>query len=190
VKGLAALVACVASATSAFAQEERPAPPVAALVSANAALDVVLNKVCLPAILEVRSIEELARANYMLPVDAEHIGANAGANDRAWRLGSMADASVVAWADGSCMAGVEDGSPDELRDAALAALAALGFAPGRSEIVDRGRSARVTYCTQGSPPVVAAITTAVRRGRRAAFVATVFRARAAAPSFCAAEVSQ
>jgi hypothetical protein len=170
------------AATTSARAEEASSPPWRALTSAKAALDVAFGRVCLPAILESGSIEQRALGAYMAPVSARGLGAiGATEADKAWRLGSMAEVSVVAWSDGSCSVSIGRGDAAELSSAVRAALAARseGFVEGQTAAVDSGRGVRTAYCTPQSPPVVVGVTTPAPHTRRPALVATIFRARGA-----------
>lgn len=104
---------------------------------------IALAKVCLPAILQARSIETLATAEGML--SSRPLGGG-----KAWRLGMAEPAYAVAWGDGSCTAIVEKGAPATLRAMAEREILARpeGFKLGSATIVEDGRLERTIYCAR------------------------------------------
>ena len=177
----------------ALALQTDPAPlpkarepaPWGALLSAEAAMDVAFTKVCLPAMLESRSIEDLAVANRMIAVSSRDAGA--GPQDKVWRLASLGRVYVVAWADGACSSSSERGDATKLAERVLAALrgAGVAMAPGAAGEPAANGGRRDVWCGPGPNPVVLAVTTrADKRSRRPAILTTLFKARSPAPPFC------
>jgi hypothetical protein len=180
------LVGCISAGTA-----SRPA----ALFSADAALATAFDDGCALAILEGRSIEELARAKewaQMRPEDAASVGL--GPNDKGWLLPSVANVSVAGWADGSCSVSVSSGDSASHRAHLLRTLQDRGLTmtPGLVDPAARG-GVRTTYCSAESPPhVLAVIIPGPGPGadeERQALVATLFRAQGLSPSFCGARPS-
>ena len=182
-------VAVLLSASAAAADEPRlPSEPTpwAALTSPEAAMKVAFEKVCLRAMLENRSVGQVAVANMLLKVDARPAGATAA--DQAWRLASLGRVFVVAWQDGSCSSSSERGDPDVLSRQVLAAAMDHGLTlrQGQTYPANDGGE-RVAWCSEGPQPWVLAITTRRRdKGRRPAIVTTLFKAKGDAPEFCRA----
>lgn len=160
-----------------------PEPPTGAMFSAKEALRIVFDDVCAPAIVEGKSIETLARARSMIEVDAS--GANASVGDREWRLASLGYASVMAWADGTCMISVEEGDSNSHSAYLVSSMTARGvkLIKGKTTPAANG-GANTAWCTSESRPVVLGIITPTQAGKRAAVVANLFRARETMPDFC------
>jgi len=167
-------------ASAATAQERGPAPWVA-LTSPTAAMQVVFDRICLTAVMEGRSIDDLAYENHLVSVSPRSTGSPTA--ERAWRLGSWSSVYVVVLPNGGCSASVEAGNPGGLNAAALAAMQARApFTAGQS--IETNDAERTAWCTEEAQrPVVVALLKKVR-GRRNAFVANVFRAEADRPTFC------
>lgn len=108
---------------------------------------VALGRVCLPAILEARPIETLAKAAGMAPIPATAVGASAA--DKAWGL-SNPDAIAIAWTDGSCTAVLPRGDKDAARAMAEKEILARpeGFKRGVTVLADGDRVERTAYCAQ------------------------------------------
>ena len=159
-------------------------PPWSSLTSPTAALKVVLDEVCLPAILEDRPIGELAEARYLRPVSPASTGSPSAV--AAWRLGSWHTIHVMELPNGGCSVSLAAGDADELAAAAVGMMEARApFAPGLVAPTRDGNAENTAWCTpEATRPVVAGV---VRRigGRRAALLVNVFRAQDARPSFCA-----
>lgn len=163
------------------AQERQP-EPWGALVSPIAAMQVVFDKICLTAVREGRSIEQLSLDNHLRPVRPRTTGSPTATG--AWRLASYSQVYAMALPDGACSASVEAGEADGLNAAALEILAAHGdFRPSAPEQVNGAE--RIAWCTSEAHPLVVVLLRKTGR-RRHAFVANVFRARAERPSFCPA----
>lgn len=158
-------------------------PPWASLTSPTAALEVVLNEVCLPAIMDGRSIRELAEARYLRPVSPASTGSPSAV--AAWRLGSWHSIYVMELPNGGCSASIEAGEADDLAAGAVAMLKARApFAPGLVQPTADGNAENTAWCTpEAVRPVVAGI---LRRtaGRRVALLVNVFRAQNTRPPFC------
>lgn len=159
------------------------APPWASLTSPTAALTVVLDEVCLPAVMDGRPIRELAVARYLRPVAPATTGSPMAVS--AWRLASWHNIHVMELLNGGCSASIEAGDPEDLAAAAVAMLKARGaFAAGAVTPTADGDAENTAWCTpEASQPVVAGV---VRRtgGRRVALLLNLFRARDARPAFC------
>ena len=172
-------------ASPASPRQERGPAPFSALTSPTAALKVAFDEVCLPSVLEGRSLEELARQRYLVPVNPRSTGSSTAT--AAWRLASYSHVYVVALPGGGCSVGVEGGDPDGLNAAAIEMMQArAAFAPAAPEPVDNGKAERTAWCTpEANRPYFIAL---LRRtsGRRNAFVANVLRAQGLRPSFCPA----
>lgn len=134
----------------------------------------------MPYIFDRRSFESVAEYEYLLPVASR--AANAGANDKVWRLASLNPVYAVAWADGTCSTYAEGGDPEKLRAMAEAVILARpeGFTKGREGIERGGQFLRTVYCaTLGEERLVASITSPgpkAARGQRA-LSSTVYRAQ-------------
>ena len=167
-------------APAASAQQRGPAPW-AALTSPTAAMEVVFDRICLAALMEGRSIDDLAYENHLVSVNPRSTGSPTA--ERAWRLGSWSTVYVMALPNGACSASVEAGNPEGLNAAAIAAMQARApFTAGQTSLTNDAE--RTAWCTgEAQRPVVVALLKKVR-GRRDAFVANVFRAQADRPSFC------
>jgi len=170
-------------ATGTERAEKGPAPW-AALVSPSAALKVVVEEVCIPAILDGGSIEQLALSRYMLPVDPRRAGSPSAT--RAWRLASYSDIHVFELPNGGCSASVEAGSAEELASAAVSALRARRPDFRAGLVQSSGGAERTAYCTDGERPFVAAVVRKTARSRDTAFLLNLFRAESDRPSFCPA----
>lgn len=109
---------------------------------------IALARVCLPGILERKSIANLARDQRMVPMPATSVGA--GASDKVWRLGFSEPVYAVAWADGSCTVIVDRGDAAVLRAAAEAEIRARreGFQLGETGEADGGRVSRTIHCAR------------------------------------------
>lgn len=153
--------------------------PWGALVSATRAGEIVLQDVCLPAIAEGRSLEELASTQRLVPMPPR--AAKVGPNDRVWRMGSLRGVYAVGWADGACTTFVDQGNSPELSQMAEGVILARpeGFTRGRTEVVNAGKVQRTIFCARTpSGRIVASIATPVgqvERGTRA-LASTVYRA--------------
>jgi hypothetical protein len=180
------ILTCLAAALLLSACGTTPSEtPTGAMFSAEAALKVVFDEVCAPAILEGKSVETLARAKSMIEVDAT--GLNARKDDREWRLATIGYASVMAWADGTCMISVEQGEPASHRAHLLSSIAARGIKLARGKTISANGGANTAYCTADAQPLVLGIITPAPGGaRRTAIVANLFRAKDAKPDFCQA----
>lgn len=182
---LAAGLALSACASSTAPPRGDGSPPWSSLTSPTAALTVVLDEVCLPAIMEGRSIRELAEARYLRPVSPASTGSPSAV--AAWRLGSWHSIYVMELPNGGCSASLEAGDADDLAAEAVNMLKArAAFAPGRAAPTQDGNAENVAWCTpEARRPVVAGV---LRRtgGRRVALLVNVFRAQDARPPFCPA----
>lgn len=158
-------------------------PPWSSLTSPTAALTVVLDEVCLPAVMDGRPIRELAEARYLVPVSPASTGSPSAV--AAWRLGSWHNIHVMALPNGGCSASLEAGDADGLAAEAVRMLQArAAFAPGLVTTTADGNAENTAWCTpEARRPVVAGV---VRRtgGRRVALLLNVFRAQDARPAFC------
>ncbi len=165
------------------APQERGPAPFAALTSPTAALKVAFDEVCLPAVLEGRSLEDLAHQRYLVPVNPRSTGSPTAT--AAWRLASYSHVYVVALPGGGCSVAVEGGDPEGLNAAAIAMMKAwAAFAPAAPEPTADGKAERTAWCTpEANRPYFIAL---LRRtsGRRNALVANVQRAQGLRPSFC------
>lgn len=181
-------VAAAAALLSGCASSPTPttgdgAPPWSSLTSPTAALKVVLDEVCLPAVMDGRPIRELAEARYLVAVSP----ASTGSPDAvaAWRLGSWHNVYVMELPNGGCSLSLEAGDADDLAVAAVDMLKArAAFAPGLVAPTSDRNGENTAWCTpEATRPVVAGV---VRRtgGRRVALLVNVFRARDARPPFC------
>ena len=168
---------CTASAT----RPTRP-EPWSALTSPTAAMSIVFSDVCMTAVRDGSSIEALALDHWLRPVSPASTGSPTAT--AAWRLASYSNVFVMALPDGGCSASVEAGDPQALQDAAAALTTRHGvFIRGQTVVGDDNH--RTAWCTgEAQRPLIAVL---VRRtnGRRAAFVANVFRAERDRPGFCA-----
>lgn len=164
------------------AGQERQPEPWGALVSPTAAMRVVFEKVCLTALKDGRSIEQLALDNHLRAVRPRTTGSPTATG--AWRLPSYSEVYAMALPDGACSASVEAGDADGLNAAAVEILAAHGdFQPSAPEQVNGAE--RIAWCTSEAHPLVVVLLRKTGR-RRHAFVANVFQARAERPPFCPA----
>ena len=126
--GVAALAVTLMASGCATGTASGPdAPPYGALVSPTAAMEVVFNEVCLPAILENQSIETLALQRFMRPVGVRETGSDQAV--AAWRLASYSEVYVMQLPNGGCSASVDAGDPDALNARALELLARGGRSP-------------------------------------------------------------
>ncbi len=182
VLGILATAGCASGTSS--GQDTNPAPW-GALVSPTAAMELVFNEVCLPAILENQSIEALALKRLMRPVGVRETGSSQAV--AAWRLASYSKVYVMQLPNGGCSASVEAGDADELNARALELLAVRrGFVAGASVETRGGDAVNTPYCSpEADRPVIVGL---VRKtgGRGPAFLANVFRAQGPRPPFCAA----
>jgi hypothetical protein len=158
-------------------------PPWSSLTSPTAALTVVLDEICLPAIMDGRPIRELAEARYLRPVPPESTGSPSAV--AAWRLASWHHIYVMELPNGGCSFSLEAGEADDLAAETVNRLKARAdFAPGRVAPTADGNGENTAWCTpEMRRPVVAGV---LRRtgGRRVALLVNVFRAEDARPSFC------
>lgn len=189
--GVAAALGSMALAMAAqptTAPEAKQPAPWAAMTSVPKAIEIALGEVCVPAVLEGRSIEALALANHLVAMPPK--AANATPQSQVWRLASITAVYVVDWHDGSCTAFAERGSPSDLSAMAREIIQARpeGLKPGVTEPADDGRILRTSYCTQGvEHPFVVTVTTAQPGAKRTrALSSTVFKARGSFPRFCRA----
>ncbi|PIB96015.1 hypothetical protein [Caulobacter sp. X] len=115
---------------------------------ATAAGRVAFGEVCLKAVAEGRPVADLAQAAAMEPVTPTTVGATL--NDKAWKVGRIQPAHVVAWTDGGCTASVDRGDPAALSAMARAAILARpeGFRAGVSGLYDGERVERSIYCAE------------------------------------------
>jgi hypothetical protein len=160
---LAATLAIALTATPAAGQPQDKAPW-GALTDVVRAGEIVLRDVCLPAILEKKPIDELAHFERLIELPGK--AANAGPNDKAWRLASLSPVYAVAWADGSCSTYVYRGPTAKLRAMAEATILARpeGFQRGSSgEVPGRGVERTVFCAYAGDERLVVTITTPVGR---------------------------
>lgn len=172
---------------SACASSSAPAddgsPPWESLTSPTAALKVVLDEVCLPAIMDGRPIRELAEARFLRPVPPASTGSPTAV--AAWRLASWHHIYVMELTNGGCSFSLEAGEADDLAAATVNMLKArASFSPGRVAPTADGNAENTAWCTpEARRPVVAGV---LRRtgGRRVALLVNVFRAEDARPSFC------
>ena len=143
----------------------------------------VLDEICLPAIMEGRSIRELAEARYLRSVEPRTTGSPSAV--AAWRLASWHEIYVMELPNGGCSASLEAGDADDLAADALTMIKArAAFAPGLVAPSADGDAENTAWCSpEAIRPVVAGI---VRRtgGRRVALLVNVFRAQNARPPFC------
>lgn len=178
---LAAVLAAVFAVAACTTPDGKPAP-YGAMFSVEEALKTVFEDVCAPAILEGKSVETLARGRGMIEVDARGVGA--GANDREWRLASLGDASVTAWADGTCMASVEQGDPEKHRAYLLSVMETKGVKLAKSPSRAGANGATNTvYCSAGAKPVVLSLLTPTPGGnRKLAMVANLVKPASRPPA--------
>jgi hypothetical protein len=115
---------------------------------ATAAGRVAFAEVCLKAVAEGRPVADLAQAAGMEPVTPTTVGATP--NDKAWKVGVIQPAHVVAWTDGGCTASVDRGDPALLSAMARAIILARpeGFRAGVSGLYDGERVERSIYCAE------------------------------------------
>lgn len=158
-------------------------PPYSSLTSPTAALKVVLEEICLPAIMDGRSIRELAEARYLRAVPPRSTGSPSAV--AAWRLASWHEIYVMELPNGGCSASLEAGEADDLATEAAAMIKArAAFSPGLVMPTADGNAENAAWCSpEATRPVVAGI---LRRtgGRRVALLVNVFRAQNARPPFC------
>ncbi|MES2833201.1 MAG: hypothetical protein V4707_00685 [Pseudomonadota bacterium] len=159
------------------------APPWASLTSPTAALKVVLDEVCLPAVMHGRPVAELAEARYMVSVPVRSTGSPMAV--AAWRLGSWHDVYVMELPNGGCSASLEAGDAAGLATAAIEMLKTHGtFAAGDSMPARDGEAENTAWCTpEADRPVVVGVLRKIR-GRGPALLVNVFRAQGARPPFC------
>ena len=160
------------------------APPWSSLTSPTAALTVVLDEVCLPAILEGRPISALAEARYLRAVPPRSTGSSQAV--AAWRLASWHEIYVMELPNGGCSVSLEAGDAEDLATAAVTMLKARAdFTPGLTLPARDGEAENTPWCTpEADRPVVAGVLKKTR-GRGPALLINVFRAQAARPPFCA-----
>lgn len=186
--GVTTVLAVAALATAGFApvsgQTGRTQPaPYGALTSPTAAMRIVFSGVCLTAIRDGRSVETLALDNWLRPVPPRSTGSPTAT--AAWRLASYSKVYVVTLPNAGCSASVEGGDPEGLRAAALEILAEQGgFAEGQTVAAED--NSRTVWCTAEEVRPLVVVLVQRTRGRRPAFVANVFHAENARPSFCRA----
>lgn len=158
--------------------------PYGALTSADAALEVVFDQVCLPAILDGGDFVTLARSHYLVETKAPKN--STGQSAQAFRLASMSKASATLWADGTCTVGLEKADTSRMAEHMLATLSARGqgMTVGVSRPADRGGIA-TAYCNSDLRPLILVI---VRPGdgksKRPAVVANLHRAVGGASDIC------
>ncbi|MDO8411177.1 MAG: hypothetical protein Q7S93_14075 [Phenylobacterium sp.] len=187
--GALCLSLCALSVAAEAADNTKPASRSTLGLNALEAGELLLRDVCLPAILEQKSIGKLAISVGGLSVAANLYGA--GRDDKAYRLGPITTAVyVIDWADGSCTTRVNRGDAEMLRGMAERTILARpeAFVRGSHRLEDSGRVMRTVYCAQSGPErLVASITTpgpVTRRGTPA-LSSTVYRAQGAS-ALCAA----
>ena len=162
------------------ARRTQPAP-YAALTSPTAAMGIVFSDICMTAVRDGSSIEALALDHWLRPVPPRSTGSPTAT--AAWRLASYSKVFVVALPNGGCSASVEGGDPEALREAAVALTARHGaFVEGQTIPADN--NSRTAWCTGEAHRPMIAVLVKRTQGRRAAFVANVFRAEDDRPSFC------
>lgn len=187
---LAGLMAAGSAAPAAFAQSpaEQQAPPSrppwSSLTSPSAALRVVLDEICLPAILETRPLGPLAESRYLRPVAPRSTGSAQAV--AAWRLASWHEIFVMQLPNGGCSLSLEAGDADDLAALAVTMLQArVPFEEGQSMPSADGDATNTAWCTADADrPVVAGIVRRTR-GRRVALLINLFRAQGPHPAFCA-----
>lgn len=181
-----ALVAVCLTACASGSQAPRGdgSPPWSSLTSPSAALKVVVDEVCLPAIIENRPIGELAEARYLWPVPPASTGSPSAT--AAWRLGSWHRIYVMQLPNGGCSASVDAGDADDLAAATVAmAQARAPLARGLTLSARDGEAENVAWCTpEADRPLVVGVLRKLS-GSGPALVVNVFRAQGARPSFCA-----
>lgn len=180
---VAACAILAASCGSAPSGAHRTQPaPYAALTSPTAAMTIAFSDVCMTAVRDGASIEALALDHWLRPVSPRSTGSPTAT--AAWRLASYSKVFVAALPDGGCSAGVEGGDPEGLRSEALALLSRHGdFIEGQT--FTQEDNVRTAWCTAELHRPLITVLVKRTRGRRLAFVANVFRAQDARPSFCA-----
>ena len=168
--------------------QDKPRPddhaPWKALTSSSAALKVVFDEICLPAILDGQSVARLAVQRHLVEVNPKLAGFSGDV--RTWRLASLAHVYVAAWGDGTCSATVDRGDADAFRRQVLDAVAARNIilASGASQPA-KADGVNTAYCSAPPQPlVISIITPADRRSRRPAIFVNAFRSRGVEPSFC------
>lgn len=117
-------------------------------LDATAAGRIAFADVCLKAVAEGRPVADLAQVLGMEPVTPTTAGATL--NDKAWKVGAIQPARVVAWTGGGCTASVDRGDPAALSAMARAAILARpeGFRAGVSGLYDGERVERSIYCAE------------------------------------------
>jgi hypothetical protein len=185
---LAAAAALLSITTTGAQAQDKPRPdehpPWKALTSSSAALKVVFDEICLPAILDGQPVASLAVQRHLIEVKPKLAGFSGDV--RTWRLASLAHVYVAAWADGTCSATVDRGDPEAFRRQVLDAVAArdIALAPGISQPA-KAEGINTAYCSAPPQPlVISIITPADKKSRRPAIFVNAFRARGAEPSFC------
>ncbi len=152
------------------------------MIPALAALETSLRDVCFVHVMENRSLVELmATQPGSQKVDPRKAGSPTAT--AAWKLDSIAPANVFQLENG-CSISVAFGDPERLNARALELLATKGdFTAGQSSPSEDGDAVRTAYCTSGAYPYVAALYKRTD-GPRVAFLANVFKATTARPTFC------
>ncbi len=139
---------------------------------------------CLTSIMEGKPLRDLMAA---MPdakpiVPASKTGSPTATD--AWRISTQNIAYVMLLPGGACSMSIEMGNPQQLSDAALALMQArAAFTRGQVDTSAKGDAERTTYCTPGAYPYVVVIYKRTT-GRRAAFLANVFKAQGVAFSSC------
>ena len=183
--GFIAAVAVAGCASSPDVSGSSQPAPWGALVSPMKAMEIVFSDVCLTGVAQARDLESLALDHWLRPVPPRSTGSSQAT--AAWRLASYSEIFAMALPNGGCSASVEGGDPQALHDAAVGLM-------GHHAVFSRGLAmpeqdgVLTAWCTaEQDKPLVVAL---VRRtgGRRLAFVANVFRAQGARPSFCTPEI--
>ncbi|WP_293828188.1 hypothetical protein [uncultured Brevundimonas sp.] len=182
VKGVCVAAFLAAGCTSRPAVSPSQPAPWGALTSPTAAMSIVFSDICMTAVKDQRSIEDLALNHWLRAVPPRSTGSPMAT--AAWRLASYSNVFVLALPDGACSASVEAGDPAALRARAVDLLALHGaFQEGQTFPGDDSR--RAAWCTAEARRPLIAVLVERTRGRRPAFVANVFRAQDARPPFCA-----
>lgn len=160
--------------------------PVGAVFSADEAVKVVFDSICVPAILEGKPVADLAKARGLVEVQANL--KQGGPNDRTYGFPSLSHALVTAWADGTCMISIDKGDAPALRAKLITTLESksLVIHPGSTVPADNAGE-KTAYCSADRPPIVLGVITPRnpdKPGKRAALVANLFRAKSGNPEFC------
>jgi hypothetical protein len=142
---------------------------------------IAFSDICMTAVRDGSSIEALALDHWLRPVPPRSTGSPTAT--AAWRLTSYSNVFVMALPNGGCSASVEGGDPEALREAAVALTARHGvFLEGQT--IPEDNNSRTAWCTGEARRPMIAVLVKRTNGRRAAFVANVFRAEDERPSFC------